>query len=339
MSDPVNILITLPFPESLVSRLKNISTKLDITVSKATKPEDIPGDLWERTEILYTNYVLPAADQAPRLQWIQFHWAGVEHILDNPILKQTELDATTLSGASASQMAEYIMMMLLALGHQMPEIVANQKRREWPSDRWEKFRPLELRHNTVGIVGYGSIGRQVARLLHSFGATVLATKRDAMQPEDHGYSPEGMGDPTGDFVHRIYPMEALISMLKECDFVIISLPKTPLTENLISNEAISAMKSTAYLVDISRGGIIDHEALISALKERRIAGAALDVFPEEPLSEDSPLWELPNVIITPHISGVTAYYNERAVELFASNLERYLANQPLLNQIDINLGY
>ena len=339
MSDSVNILITLPFPENLVSSLKNISPKLDITVSKATKPEDIPGDLWERTEILYTNYVVPAADQAPRLRWIQFHWAGVEHILDNPILKKTGLVATTLSGASASQMAEYILTMLLALGHQMPEIVANQKRRGWPSDRWEKFRPLELRHSTVGIVGYGSIGRQVARLLNSFGATVLATKRDAMHPEDHGYSPEGMGDPTGDYVHRIYPMEALISMLNECDYVVVSLPKTPLTENSISNEAISAMKSTAYLVDISRGGIVDHEVLIPALKERRIAGAALDVFPEEPLSEDSPLWELPNVIITTHISGVTAYYDERAVELFASNLEHYLANQPLLNQIDFNLGY
>jgi phosphoglycerate dehydrogenase-like enzyme len=134
-------------------------------------------------------------------------------------------------------------------------------------------------------------------------------------------------------------MEAINSLLKECDFVVVSLPKTPLTENSISNEALSAMKSTAFLVDISRGGIIDHEALIPALKERKIAGAALDVFPEEPLPEDSPLWELPNVIITPHISGVTAYYDERAVELFAKNLELYLANQPLLNRINRNLGY
>jgi phosphoglycerate dehydrogenase-like enzyme len=176
MSNSVNLLITLPFPEDLVSNLKKISTKLDITVHKATKPEDIPVDLWERTEILYTNYVLPTADQAPELRWIQFHWAGVEHIMDDPILKKPGLVATTLSGASASQMAEYIMMMLLALGHQMPEIVANQIGREWPSDRWEIFRPLELRQSTVGIVGYGSIGRQVARLLHSFGATVLATR-------------------------------------------------------------------------------------------------------------------------------------------------------------------
>lgn len=339
MNKPINVLITLPFPENLISNLKNISPRLDITVHEAKKPDEIPEDIWEKTEVLYTNYVLPTADQAPELRWIQFHWAGIDHILDDPILKKPELVSTSLSGASASQVAEYIMMMLLALGHQLPNLVAHQNQHEWSSERWEVFRPQELRQSTVGIVGYGSIGRQLARVLYPFGAIILATKRDAMQPEDHGYTSEGRGDQDGNFVHRIYPTEALNSMLKECDFVVVTLPKTAETLNLISTDALVVMKPTSYIIDISRGGIIDHAALIPALKEERIAGAALDVFPEEPLPEDSPLWELPNVIITPHIAGITPYYDERAVEMFSANLQRYLANKPLFNQIDMNLGY
>jgi phosphoglycerate dehydrogenase-like enzyme len=339
MNKPINTLITLPFPEDLIANLNDISPRLDITEFNTKNHGEIPDELWGKTEILYTNHVLPTAEQAPELRWIQFHWAGVDHILDDPILKVPELVTTTLSGASASQVAEYILMMLLALGHRLPDMIAHQNRGEWPSDRWDIYLPLELRDSTVGIVGYGSIGRQLARLLHSFGATVLATKRDAMHPEDRGYIPEGIGDQAGDFVHRIYPTAALNSMLEECDFVVVAVPKTVQTLNLISSEALNMMKPSSFLVDISRGGIIDHEALIPALKEQKIAGAALDVFPEEPLPSDSPLWELPNVIITPHISGSTSYYDERAIEMFAANLQRYLEGQPLYNQIDPIGGY
>jgi phosphoglycerate dehydrogenase-like enzyme len=273
------------------------------------------------------------------LRWIQFHWAGVNHAIDAPILSKPGLVATTLSGAGATKLAEYIMMMLLALGQHLPDLFAYQESREWPQDRWERFAPLELRESTVGIVGYGSIGRQVARLLHPFGAQVLACKQDAMQPVDSGYTPEGYGDPAGDFVHRLYPTQALRSMLKQCDFVVITVPLTPATLGMIGAEQLAALKPGAFLVDVSRGGVLHQEALIHALEENKIAGAALDVFPEEPLPEDSPLWEMPNVIITPHISGVTPNYDQRAVELFARNLERYIEGEPLYNVIDPNLGY
>ena len=191
----------------------------------------------------------------------------------------------------------------------------------------------------VGIVGYGSIGRQVARLLQPFGATVLATKRDARHPEDNEYTPEGMGDPSAALVQRLYPAEALRSMLKECDFVVITVPKTPATFGLISTQELAMFKPTAFLIDVSRGGIVDHEALIHALRERKVAGAALDVFPEEPLPPTSPLWKFANVIITPHISGNTLQYDQRAAELFAINLLRYLTGQPLYNRIEPERGY
>jgi phosphoglycerate dehydrogenase-like enzyme len=337
--DTVEVLITMPVADNLLAKLNELAPRIKVNVIPAQKPEDIPADQWARTEVLYTNRVIPSAEQAPRLRWIQFHWAGVDHTIDTPILKKSGLMATSLSGAAASQMAEYVLLMMLALGHRIPELIAHQKRAEWPRDRWERFLPVELRDSTVGIVGYGSIGRQIARVLHPLGAIVLATKRDLMNPRDTGYIPGDMGDPEGDLVSRLYPPEALRSMIKECDFVVVTVPKTPRTVGMLGAAEIAAMKPAAFLVDVSRGGIVDHAALIQALKDRKIAGAALDVYPEEPLPADSPLWKLPNVILTPHISGNTVHYNERAIALFVENLQRFLNNLPLYNLIDMERGY
>lgn len=336
---PIEVLITLPFPDELVSEVRAISPRLHVTVRPAKEAAEIPDEVWEQVEVLYTNHVLPGPDRAPHLRWIQFHWAGVDSLLDHPALQNEGLVATTLSGSSASQVAEYVLMMLLALGHHLQDLFAHQLRADWPEDRWKRFTPTELRDSTVGIVGYGSIGRQVARLLHAFGATVLATKRDVMHPEDSGYAPEDMGDPTGDLVHRLYPPQALRGMLKECDFVVVTVPLTAETHHLLGARELAAIKSGAYLVDIARGNVVDHEALAAALQSGKLAGAALDVFPQEPLPADSPLWKMPDVIITPHISGVSAHYDRRAIALFAENMYRYLAGKPLYNRIDLERGY
>ncbi len=341
MSEPIEVLITLPIPENLVDNLRELSPRLRITVVNARKPEDISAEVWQRTEVLYTSRLLPKPEKAPHLRWIQFHWAGVDHVIDAPILYQPDIIATNLSGTHISQMAEHVVMMILALGHHVPQAFNLQKKAEWASDRerWDQFLPIELRYSTVGIVGYGSVGRHVARLLNTFGAFVLATKRDVMHPRDEGYIPEGMGDQEGELVHRLYPPQALKSMLKECDFVVITVPKTAETENLIGSEELAALKPSAYLVDVSRGGIVDQNALLRALKDKKIAGAALDVFTPEPLPADHPLWKQSNVIITPHIAGVTRYYDERAMELFSENLQRYIAGLPLYNLIDVERGY
>jgi phosphoglycerate dehydrogenase-like enzyme len=339
MDDPIEVLITLPFPDELIKNISEVSPRLVVEKIVARKVEDISDEAWKRVEVLYTNRILPKPEQAPRLRWIQFHWAGVDHALNEPILQRAGMNATSLSGASASPMAEHAVMMMLALGHHIPDAFAHQKRAEWPSGRWELFSPLELRDSTVGIVGYGSIGRQIARLLQTFGATVLATKRDILHPEDTGYAQEGLGDPGGDLVNRLYPPEALRSMLKECDFVVVTLPRTSETRGFMGANELAALKPSAYLVDISRGEIIDHNALIPLMKERKIAGAALDVFPVEPLPGDSPLWKLPNVIITPHIAGFSPHYDERAAELFIQNLRRYIEELPLYNRLDLTLEY
>jgi phosphoglycerate dehydrogenase-like enzyme len=339
MTAPVEVLITLPFSDELINQLRGVSPRLKFTINKARKTEEVPDDVWSRIEVLYTNNVIPTPEQAPLLRWIQFHWAGIDHVIDAPILNKTDVVATTLSGAAASKLAEYAVMMMLALGHQLPALMANQRKAEWPRDRWERFTPQELSESTVGIVGYGSIGRQIARILHTFGATILATKRDPMHPEDIGYIPEDQGDPSGDLVRRLYPPQAIRSMFKECDFVVITVPLTPETRKLIRADELAALKPNAFLIDISRGGIMDQADLMTALKDNRIAGAALDVFAEEPLPSDHPLWKLPNVIITPHISGITPHYEQRALALFSDNLQRYLEGLSLHNQLNPQRGY
>lgn len=339
ISNPVDVLITLPLSDEIIEQIRSISPRLNIRIIRAQRADEIPLDVWPTVEILYTSRVTPDIDVAPNLRWIQFHWAGINHVADAPILYQPGIKATTMSGGASTQVAEYILMMLLALGHRLPEMIDFQRRSEWPKDRWERFSPIELRGSTVGIIGYGSIGRQVARLLLPFGAQVLAVKRDAMHPEDSGFTPQGFGDLHGDFVHRLYPPSALPSMVKLCDFLVIATPLTKNTRHLINADIFAAMKPSAYLVDISRGGVVDHIALINAIKEHHLAGAALDVFPEEPLPADSPLWKLPNVLITPHISGNTPHYDQRAAELFAENLRRYLAGEELLNLFNPDLGY
>src|SRR3990172_1143695 len=156
MSEPIEVLITIPFPDPLIASLQELSPRLKITAIKASKIEEVPPELWASVEILYTNRAIPTVEQAARLRWIQFHWAGVEHVINEPILRKSDLVATTLSGASALQMAEYILTMLLSLGRRLPDLLAYQKRAEWPRDRWDRFAPVELRTSTVGIVGYGS---------------------------------------------------------------------------------------------------------------------------------------------------------------------------------------
>ena len=339
MDHPIEILITVPLSEQHLSQIKNESPGISIRHSVVRKTGDIPDEVWKKTEVLYTSRVVPEPEQAPNLRWIQFNLAGIDHAIQAPITRKAGVIVTTLSGAASTQVAEHVLMMLLSLGHHLQEMISSQRRAEWPKDRWERFLPIELRENTVGIVGYGSIGRQVARLLADFGAQVLATKRDVLHPEDDGFTPEGFGDPRAEFVHRIYPPQALGSMIKVCDFVVVTVPLTPASKGMLNADTLGLMKPTAFLVDVSRGGIVDHNALITALKDHRIAGAALDVFPEEPLPESSPLWKLPNVILTPHISGNTSKYEARAVVLFIENLQRYLAGQPLYNQVEPDLGY
>jgi phosphoglycerate dehydrogenase-like enzyme len=338
MEEPVFILITESLSPEIVTRLQAISPRLEFHVHPANHLEEVPPQLLVRAEVLYTLRIVPPPDQAPNLKWIQFHMAGLDHFVDAPILEQG-VQFTSVSGAAATQIAEYVVMMLLSLGHRLPDLVRNQAAREWPREKWTRFAPRELRGSTVGIIGYGSVGRETARLCQAFGARVLAVKRDVMIPEDEGFSAEGVGDPEGRIPARIYPPQSAKRMIAECDFVVLSAPLTKSTRAWFDAGMVRSMRDGACLVDISRGGILDEEALFKALQSGKLAGAALDVFAREPLDADSQLWDAPNLLLSPHIAGDSPRYDVRAAEVFAENLRRYLDHRPLLNRFDPQKGY
>lgn len=341
MPKELNLICTFDLTPEQRKRIQAVSDQIRLTVIPASKEEEIPDARWEEAEVLYTWGTLPKPEKAPNLRWVQFNSAGIDPFLDHPLLQQQDVIATTMSGVITEQIAEYVLMAILAFGQQLPKLNQLKAAHTWPSEKqkWEGLTPRELRHSTVGILGYGSIGRQVARLLQPFGARVLAAKKDVMHPEDRGYIPEGMGDPHGDFFDRLYPIEALHSLLKESDFVVVSLPLTERTHHLLGHEAFQSMKPSAYLINIGRGQVVDQKALITALREKQIAGAALDVFEEEPLPEDSPLWDFKNVILSPHIAGLSRGLKEETLSLFIENLNRYLAELPLHNRVDFKRGY
>src|SRR3990170_1197398 len=324
----IPVLLTMRFPDPLVERLRAVSPRLRIEAHPAASGEDLPEALLADVEVLYTARALPAPEAVPSLRWVQFHYAGIDHVADHPLLR-SGIKITTLSGAAVPQMGEFVLMSILALGRRLPRMERDRFEKRWAENRFDRFRPLDLHGSTVGIVGYGSVGREVARLCHAFGAKVVATKRNLKAPADDGYRLEDRGDAGADVPDRLYPPQALRSMVALCDFVVLTLPLTPKTRGVISRAVLQEMKPTACLIDVSRGGVLDHNALVEALSEKRLAGAALDVYPVEPLPVTSPLWEMPNVILSPHVAGASGRYFEQATALFADNLQRYISDQPL----------
>lgn len=335
---PVSLLITLQYPEHLVERLRAVSPRLKIHVHPVRSASEIPTGVLMDVEVLYTSKILPEPEAVPNLRWIQFHYAGIDHVADDPLVR-SGVTVTTLSGAAVSQMVEFAMMAMLAMGRRLPLMMSDKAEKRWAEDRFDRFEPRELRGSTVGIIGYGSVGREIARVCRAMGSKVLATKRDLKHLEDTGYMPEGQGDPGAELVERLYPPQALRSMASLCDFLVVTVPLTPETRGIVDKRVLLSLKPSSYLIDLSRGGVVDHGALIEVLNENRLAGAALDVYPVEPLPESSPLWEMSNVILSPHVAGASKEYFERATDLFVENLHRYLADQPLLNRFDPQRSY
>jgi phosphoglycerate dehydrogenase-like enzyme len=338
--DRILVLGTLRFTDRLLAQLQSVSPRLQIVQQTCHNPEEVAAALDEHpgVEVLYSYYLPPKAlDLAPELRWLQLHSAGANHILDHPIM-QSDIAITTNSGIHATPIAEYVFASILAHRWRVPFWTHCQRERKWPSGRWDLYARPELRGSVLGILGYGSIGREVGRLGQAFGMRVLALRRSAGRA-DRGYAVAGTGDPEGIVPERFYEPEAVHAMLAECDYVVVALPLTSETHHFVGRVELQAMKPTAYLVNIARGPIVDQAALLQALQEGWIAGAGLDVFEEEPLPTDSPLWDLENALLSPHVAGFTPRYDDRAVALFAQNLARYTAGQPLLNLVDKRREY
>jgi phosphoglycerate dehydrogenase-like enzyme len=338
--EPIHVLCTLRFTDELLDQLRAVSPRLRVMQRACHNNEEVAAALIQHpeVEVLYAFHV-PAEvlNLAPSLRWVQLHSAGADHLLEHPLLR-CDLPVTTTSGIHATPIAEYVFASILAHRWRVPFWTRCQREGEWPSNRWDLYARPELRSAALGIVGYGSIGREVGRLGRAFGMRVLALRRSTGTVEA-GYAIADTGDPEGTVPYRFYPPEALHDMLSQSDYVVVALPLTAATRHFIGEAELKAMKPTAYLVNIARGPIVDEAALAQALSENWIAGAGLDVFEEEPLPPSSPLWALDNLLLSPHVAGFTPRYDERAAALFARNLERYLSGEELINLVDKSLGY
>jgi phosphoglycerate dehydrogenase-like enzyme len=272
------------------------------------------------------------------VKWIQLLSAGADHVLGGP-LKSSAIPITTASGIHATPISEYTLASMLAYAHRIHLAIRAQVRREWMRSGAFMAGVDDIRGQTLGIIGYGSIGRETARLAAAFGMKVLALKRNPSDRVDAGWCPAGLGDPDGKIPARFFGPDDREAILCESDFISVTLPLTDHTRKFIGEREFAAMKPGAYLVNIGRGEVIDERAMASALTAKKIGGAGLDVFEHEPLAASSPLWDLENVILTPHMSGANRSYMDKACELFAENLKRFVANRLLLNLVDPNLGY
>ncbi len=279
-------------------------------------------------DVLFLRYNLPRGSllkgllkDALKLKWIQITEAGADTLI--PVLSdlKQKVEVTCMRGTHGDIMSEYIICVILMLLRNFPRYLKNQERKIWEQDRADS-----LRGKTVLILGLGQIGKVLARRIKAFDARVIGLEKEEARV---------------DHVDLQVPPSKLMEVLPEADVVCTTLPLTPETRNFIQEKQFRAMKKTAFFINTARGAIVDEGALIRALKEKWIAGAAIDAFTTEPLPPESELWNLPNLILTPHISGAITEeeYVQRRLEIFSENLHRFISGKELINLVDSSRGF
>jgi len=263
---------------------------------------------------------------ARKLRWIHSPAAAV-HQLMYPELLRSSVVVTNSTGIHGPVVAEHAIAVLLALAKRLPRAMQYQAQKTWAQDQlWnERPRPREVAGATVAVVGMGSIGSEFTTRARALGMKVLAVR-------------ENPGKGTGG-ADEVFSASAIDSVLPRADYVLLCTPVTPETTGIINAARLRRMKPDSYLINVGRGPLVEQAALLQALKDRQIAGAALDVFDEEPLPSDSPFWSLDNLLITPHTAAVTERLWDRHYKLIVENMKRFLAGEPLLNQVDKSRGY
>jgi phosphoglycerate dehydrogenase-like enzyme len=307
--------------EEQLARVRAAAPEAHIVV---TRDRDQIEAMLDDIEIVAGGFPHDLLPQTRNLRWLQQWGAGADWLLRHPEAVDLDFVLTNASGVHPIPISEHILAFLLALARGLHRATCAQVRREWiPQDQHEDV--FELAGKTMLLVGVGAIGERTAELATALGMRVLGMRRDP-----------AVGAPG---VEAMFGPDQLLELLPEADFVVLTVPLTHETQGMIGERELRAMKPTAYIVNIGRGGTIQERVLIRALEEKWIAGAGLDVFETEPLPDDSPLWTMENVIITSHYAGLTPRYHERALEIFLDNLQRYQAHDPLRNVVDKKLGY
>lgn len=319
-------------PES-VARLRALAPSLDVLDFTRDDRFDMDAVVDPEIEVIVGRRAPADLTQVPGLRWLQVGSAGVDHLTADPPWAKGII-VTNARGVFAVQIGEYVSGAVLRLNQPLARWAADQAARHWPvADE-----PVAdvARGKTAVLVGYGSIGREVARQLAALGLRILAVKPRPEIRVDASYRVPGTGDPDGQIPERLLGVETLPDLVREADYVVLTLPLTAESRHSVGARVFAAMRPTAWLINVSRGALVDEPALLAALRAGQLAGAVLDVFGEEPLPPDSPFWDMPNVTITPHVSGATSLFRD---ELVLENVKRYLAGEPLLNRVDPDRGY
>jgi len=279
-------------------------------------------------------------ETAPRLRWIHLFSAGVDHVLRSDLVIKRGIVLTNSSGTTAPWIAEYVIGAMLHHCRGFKLSMRAQTQHQW-SHQEVRATCHSLRSKTLGIIGYGSIGRATARLAQAFGMEVLALKRDPSMRNDPGWTLAGMGDPEGAIPSRWFSPDHRVELVQLSHYILLALPLTAATRHFLGAKEFAAVKPNAYLINVARGEVIDQKALTEALESGPLAGSCLDVTTPEPLNSDSPLWDLENVTLTFHTSAARpiASFYDLASELFAENLSRFVSGRQLFNVIDPALGY
>jgi len=318
----VKLLITDNLSPSQLEKVRSIAREHLIV---ATQEREIAlAEAVDADMALVGAFAREVLEAAKQLKWVHIPWAGVDNLLD--AIRKTPAIVTCAKGVFDAPMADHVFAMLLALTRRLDAFWRYQVAGIW---RREVVGPpiTDLMGKTMGIVGLGSVGREVARRASAFGMRVLAVKRQ----------PAALSEEPVDGLFLGY--EGLRLMLPECDVLVITAALTPQTRALIGRNELASLKRGALLVNVARGAIVDEQALVEALESGHLAGAGLDVFEEEPLPPESPLWHLPNVILTPHVGGLSDRTRTRNFERFLENLRRFLSNEPLIGVVDKEAGY
>ncbi len=259
-----------------------------------------------------------------RLRWVQWPGTGIDKLMDIPSLIDSDVVLTNCRGPHANPMADHVFSIVLTFAHHTRELWEDQRAHRWDLAKYDP-RMMELDGRTMGILALGDIGTAVARRAHGFGMEVYGVYKRPLSP------------PPG--VKEVWGPERLDDLLGISDFFVVTVPFTKETEGLLDRRRIGLLKHGAHLIVMSRGGIVDEPALMDALRSGRLAGAGLDVMDQEPLPDDSPLWDMENVILSPHVSAMTEEMYEGRRQIFKENLRRFLANEPFLYVCDKRAGF
>ncbi|MGC2619276.1 MAG: D-2-hydroxyacid dehydrogenase [Acidobacteriaceae bacterium] len=262
----------------------------------------------------------------PNVRWVHSRWAGVDSLLF-PELVASAVPLTNGSGVFSQSLGEFALAAILYFAKDIPRMLRNQR-----AERWEPFDVDEIAGQTVGIIGYGDIGRAVARRVHAMGMHVLAVKRHF--PEQPVFPEQA-----APLIDQFYKPDAMPEMLGRCDYVVVTAPLTEETRHMVGAAQFAAMKPTAVVINVGRGPVIDQAALVYALQEGQIRGAGLDVFEHEPLPADNPLWQMENVLVSPHTADHTRDWIDAAMRFFLRQYEHFAKGEPLENVVNKQLGY